>query len=39
MNPMGLLVIGLGILIMIVGVKGSQHKVVAALTNKAAKTS
>jgi hypothetical protein len=34
MNPLGFLVIGLGILIVIVGVKGSQHNLVAALTHK-----
>lgn len=34
MNPVGFLVIGLGILIVIVGVKGSQHSLVAALTHK-----
>lgn len=34
MNPLGFLVIGLGILIVIVGVKGSQHSLVGALTHK-----
>jgi hypothetical protein len=34
MNPLGFLVIGLGVLIVIVGVKGSQHNLVAALTHK-----
>lgn len=34
MNPLGLLVLALGVLIIIVGVKGSQHNLVAALTNK-----
>lgn len=34
MNPLGLLVIALGVVIIIVGVKGSQHNLVAALTNK-----
>lgn len=38
MNPVGLLVIGIGILLIVVGIKGSQHKVVAALTNKPPKT-
>lgn len=38
MNPFGLLVLALGVVIMIVGVKGSQHKLVSALTNKPAKT-
>jgi hypothetical protein len=38
-NPVGLLVILLGAVLIIVGVKGSQHQVVAALTNKPAKTS
>jgi hypothetical protein len=36
MNPLGLLVLCLGILIIIVGVKGSQHNLVSALTNKPA---
>jgi hypothetical protein len=39
MNPLGFAAIGLGILIMIIGVKGSQHNIVSALTNKPAKTS
>jgi hypothetical protein len=34
MNPLGLLFLGLGVLLIIVGVKGSQHGVVSALTNK-----
>lgn len=34
MNPLGLLVVALGILIVIIGVKGSQHSFVSALTNK-----
>jgi hypothetical protein len=34
MNPLGLLVLALGVVIMIVGVKGSQHNLVSALTNK-----
>lgn len=38
MNPLGFLVIGLGILLVIVGVKGSQHNLVAALTHKPAAT-
>lgn len=37
MNPLGFLVIGIGLLLIIVGFKGSQHNVVAALTNKPAK--
>lgn len=37
MNPLGILVIGLGVLIVIVGVKGSQHNLVSAMTNKAPK--
>jgi hypothetical protein len=39
MNPVGLLVIALGILLVIVGVKGSQHNLVSALTNKPKATS
>lgn len=35
MNPLGLLVVALGILLVIVGVKGSQHSLVSALTNRA----
>jgi len=34
MNPLGILVIALGVLLVIVGVKGSQHNLVAALTRK-----
>lgn len=34
MNPLGLLILALGVVIIIVGVKGSQHNLVAALTNK-----
>jgi hypothetical protein len=34
MNPLGLLVLALGVVIIIVGVKGSQHNLVAALTNR-----
>lgn len=34
MNPLGLLVLALGVVVIIVGVKGSQHNLVAALTNK-----
>lgn len=34
MNPLGILVLALGVVIIIVGVKGSQHNLVAALTNK-----
>ena len=36
MNPVGLLVLALGVVIIIVGVKGSQHNLVSALTNKPA---
>lgn len=39
MNPVGIMVVALGVILMIVGFKGSQHTLVAALTNKAAKTS
>lgn len=38
MNPLGILVITLGIVIIIIGFKGSQHNVVSALTGKAAKS-
>lgn len=34
MNPLGLLVLALGVLLIIVGVKGSQHNLVQALTNR-----
>jgi hypothetical protein len=38
MNPLGLLILALGVVIIIVGVKGSQHNLVAALTrNQTAK--
>lgn len=39
MNPLGLLVLALGVVIIIVGVKGSQHNLVAALTNRKQGTS
>lgn len=39
MNPLGFLVIALGVTMVIVGFKGSQHKIVAALTDQAAKAS
>lgn len=35
MNPWGILIIALGVMLVIVGVKGSQHNVVAALTGHA----
>lgn len=38
MNPVGVLVIALGIMLIIVGVKGSQHRIVSALINKPAKS-
>jgi hypothetical protein len=34
MNPWGFVVIAVGILLMIIGVKGTQHGVTSALTNK-----
>lgn len=39
MNPVGLLVVALGILLVVIGIKGSQHEVISAITNKAAKAS
>lgn len=39
MNPVGVLVAILGVMIIIVGIKGSQHRVVAALTNQPLKVS
>jgi hypothetical protein len=39
MNPIGLLVLALGIVIVIIGIKGSQHNVLSALTNKPVKAS
>lgn len=39
MNPVAFLVIAIGILILIVGFKGSQHRIIAALTNKTPKNS
>lgn len=38
MNPLGLLILALGVVIIIVGVKGSQHNLVSALTRKQAST-
>lgn len=34
MNPLGFVIIGLGIIMIIVGVKGSQHSIIDALTGK-----
>lgn len=39
MNPLGILVIFLGVIIIIMGIKGTQHGVVSAITNKPAKPS
>ena len=39
MNPLGLLVLALGVLVIIVGVKGSQRNLIGALTNKGASSS
>jgi len=39
MNPWGLLILALGVVIIIVGFKGSQHKLVSAITNNPAKSS
>jgi len=39
MNPVGLLVLAIGIVMIIVGIKGSQHDVLSAFTNKAKKSS
>lgn len=36
MNPLGIAILALGVLLVIVGVKGSQHNLVSALTNKPA---
>lgn len=38
MNPLGIVVVALGVMLIIVGVSGSQHKLVSALTGKAAKS-
>lgn len=34
MNPWGLLILGLGLLLIIIGIKGSQKNVIGALTGK-----
>lgn len=34
MNPWGLLVIGIGVVLIIIGVKGSQHNIAGAIVNK-----
>jgi len=39
MNPFGLLILALGVVIIVIGFKGSQHKLVAAITNNPAKSS
>jgi hypothetical protein len=33
-NPWGLVVSGIGVLLIVVGVKGTQHRIVAAITGK-----
>lgn len=38
MNPLGIVVVALGVALIIVGVSGSQHALVSALTNKPAKS-
>lgn len=40
MNPLGLIVIGLGLIAIVTGVKGSQHELLTAVkgVNTAAKT-
>jgi hypothetical protein len=38
MNPWGLLFVGLGILLIVIGFKGSQHGVIQAFTGKSAST-
>jgi hypothetical protein len=35
MNPLGIVVVLLGVLLVIVGVSGSQHNLLSALTGKA----
>ena len=39
MNPMGIFLIAVGVVMIIIAITGKQHDVVAALTNKPAKTS
>lgn len=39
MNPWAILMIGLGLILIVIGVKGSQHEVIAAFTGKNAATS
>jgi len=38
-NPWAVVVFALGVILIIIGVKGSQHNIAAALTNKAPKAS
>lgn len=38
MNPFGLLVVLLGILLIIIGVKGTQHQIAEAITGKKSAT-
>lgn len=36
MNPWALVLMGLGIMLIIIGIKGSQHNFLAAITGKSA---
>jgi len=38
MNPLGFLVMALGVVIVIIGFKGSQHKVLAAIDKQPVKS-
>jgi len=38
MNPWALVVIGIGIMLIIIGVKGTQHDIASAITGSAGKS-
>jgi hypothetical protein len=38
MNPWGFLILGIGLLLIIMGIKGSYSNIVSAITNKPAKS-
>lgn len=37
MNPVGILILAIGILLVIIGIHGTQHGIVSAITNQAPK--
>jgi hypothetical protein len=39
MNPLGFVIIGLGLIMMVIGFKGTQHQILSDLTGKGGATS